>query len=101
MFKALFNIIFNLLATIIQIVMYPINLIIDNALPDLSDKISYLSSNFPTIFNNISWFINILPSYTRSILLFAINIMIVKYTIYIGTRAVIKVWNLFQKLKFW
>ena len=101
MFKALFNIIFDLLATIVQIVMLPINTIVDNALPDLADKINYLTSNFPTLFQNINWFINILPTYTRSILLFAIEVMIAKYTIYMGSRLIVKVWNLFQKLKFW
>lgn len=101
MFKALFNIIFNLLATIIQVVMLPINTLIDSLLPDLSDKIHYLTQNIPVLFSNLSWFVNILPPMTRTILLFAINIVIVKYTIYIGTHAVIKIWNLFQKLKFW
>lgn len=101
MFKALFNIIFNLLATLIQIVMIPINTIIDGLLPDLTEKINYLTTNIPVLFNNLSWFVNILPPTTRAILLFALNIVIIKYTIYISTHAVIKVWNLFQKLKFW
>lgn len=101
MFKSLFNIIFNLLATIIQIVMIPINTIIDGLLPDLTEKINYLTSNIPVLFNNLSWFVNILPPTTRSILLFSLNVVIIKYTIYISTHAVIKVWNLFQKLKFW
>lgn len=101
MFATLFNLIFNLLATLVQIVLFPINNIVDSLLPDLTDKITYLNNNMPALFNNINWFINILPSYTRTVLLFAIEIMIVKYTIYISTHAVIKVWNLFQKLKFW
>lgn len=101
MAKALFNVIFNLLATVVQIVMFPLNLIIDNLLPDFSDKINYLTQNIPVLFTNLSWFVNILPPMTRTILLFALNIVIVKYTIYISTHAVIKIWNLFQKLKFW
>lgn len=101
MFKALFNIIFNLLATLVQLVCFPLNTIIDNLLPDLTDKISYLTSKFPIVFQNLAWFVNILPSYTRSIFLFSLNVVIVKYTIYMSIHAVIKVWNLFQKLKFW
>lgn len=101
MFQALFNLIFNLLATLIQVVLLPINSLVDSLLPDLTDKISYLNNNIPSLFNNINWFINILPTYTRTVLLFAIEIMIVKYTIYIATHGVVKIWNLFQKLKFW
>lgn len=101
MFKALFNIIFNLLATLVQLVCFPLNSIIDGLLPDLSEKITYLTSKFPIVFQNLAWFVNILPTYTRGIFLFAINVVIVKYTIYMSVHAVIKVWNLFQKLKFW
>lgn len=101
MFKALFNIIFNLLATLVQLVCLPLNTLIDNLLPDLAEKISYLTSKFPVVFQNLAWFVNILPTYTRTIFLFAINVIIVKYTIYMSVHAIIKVWNLFQKLKFW
>lgn len=101
MFKALFKIIFNLLATIIQVVVYPLNLIIDNALPEFSTYIDWFNSNVGTLFNNISWFVNILPPFTRQIVVFSVSILVVKYTIYMGTHLVIKVWNLFQKIKFW
>lgn len=40
MFKTLFNIIINLLATVVQIVMYPLNAIISSTLPDISDKLT-------------------------------------------------------------
>lgn len=101
MFKALFNIIFNLLATLVQVVMLPLNTIIDGALPDLSSKITWLTSAATSLFDKIEWFINIFPPMTRSVILFSFEILIVKYTIYIATNGITKVWNLFQKLKFW
>lgn len=101
MFKALFNIIINLLATIVQLVLYPLNAVVENLLPDLTDRITYITSNVSSIFDNAAWFVNILPPVTREVIFFAVSVLIVKYSIYIGTHAVIKIWNLFQKLKFW
>ena len=44
MFKALFNIIINMLASVIQIICWPLNTIITAALPDLSEKISFVTN---------------------------------------------------------
>lgn len=101
MFKALFNIILDLLATLVQIVCLPINLAIVGVLPDLSSKLTQITSNIHTIFGNFSWIINILPSIYLEFLLFIIGIEIAKYTAFISIHGIIKVWNLFQKLKFW
>lgn len=101
MFKALFNIILDLLATVVQLVCYPINLAITGAFPDLSGMISEVTSNLNSIFGNFSWIINILPSIFFEFLLFIISVEIAKYTAYVSIHGIIKVWNLFQKLKFW
>lgn len=101
MFQALFNIILNLLATIVQIVCYPLNLAITNALPDISDKLSTLSSQLSNLFGNFSWAIGWIPLIFREIIVFIIVVEVAKYTCYISIHGIIKVWNLFQKLKFW
>ena len=101
MFKALFNIILNLLASLVQLVCYPFNLLIENALPDLSTKITLFTSNVQNIFGNFAWIIDILPDTFLDILLFIVTLEIAKYTCYVSLHGVIKVWNLFQKLKFW
>ena len=101
MFSILFDIIFNLLATIVQIVLLPLNALIESLLPDLSEKILYLTNNLPNLFSGISFFVNILPPVTRSVFLFAIQIMLAKYSIYYSSRALIHIWNVVQKLKFW
>ena len=101
MFKALFNIIINLLATVIQIAVLPINAIITNTMPDLSSKISEVTSTFNSAFTSISWALSLVPPQIISTLLFILTIEIAKHTIYVSTHTLIKVWNLFQKLKFW
>lgn len=101
MFKALFNIIINMLATIIQIIVWPVNQIISNALPDLSDKITSVTTVFNSVFNSINWAVSILPDVVIESLLFIISVEIVMIAIHKSTHALTKVWNVLQKIKFW
>lgn len=101
MFKALFNIIINMLATIIQIIVWPVNQIISSALPDLSDKITSVTTVFNSVFNSINWAVSILPDVVIESLLFIISVEIVMIAIHKSTHALTMVWNVLQKIKFW
>lgn len=101
MFKALFNIILNLVATVIQIIVWPVNTVITNTLPDLSDKILSVSNTFNTVFDSITWALGLMPGSVTATLIFICGVEIAKHTIYISTHTLIKVWNVFQKIKFW
>ena len=101
MFKALFNIIINMLASIIQIICWPINTLISSALPDLSNKITFVTNTIGTIFNSISWGLGLLPTAVVEALLFIVLVEIAMHTIYKSTHALVKVWNVLQKIKFW
>lgn len=101
MFRILFDIIINMLATLVQIVVYPINVLVSSFLPDISENILIVTNTFNTVFDSISWGLGLLPQTLISILLFVILCEIAKHSIYISTHALIKIWSLFQKLKFW
>lgn len=101
MFKALFNIIINLLATIIQIIVWPINTLISSTLPDISDKITSITSTLNSVFTSITWAVGLLPPIVIETLLFILTIEIAKHTIYVSTHTLVKVWNVLQKIKFW
>ena len=101
MFKTLFNIIINMLATIIQIIVWPVNQIISSALPDLSDKITSVTTVFNSVFNSINWAVSILPDVVIESLLFIISVEIVMLAIHKSTHALTMVWNVLQKIKFW
>lgn len=101
MFKALFKIIIDLLATLIQIVVWPINTLISNTLPDLSDKILSVTNTLNSVFDSITWGLGILPNILVETLLFILLVEIGKHTIYVSTHTLIKVWNILQKIKFW
>lgn len=101
MFKALFSLIINLVASVIQIVCLPLNLAVSSALPDLTEKISFVTTQFSTIFNNINWALGLIPPILIETILFIITIEIAKHTIYLSTHTLLKVWNIVQKIKFW
>lgn len=101
MFKALFNIILNMVASIIQIIVWPINAVISTALPDLSSKILYVTNQLNSIFDSMTWALGLVPSIVIETLLFIVAVEIAKHTIYISTHTLIKVWNVLQKIKFW
>lgn len=101
MFRALFNIILNMLATIIQIIVWPINTLITSTMPNLSDKILLVTNTFNSVFDNLTWALGLVPPVIIDTLLFILLIEIAKHTIYISTHALIKVWNVMQKIKFW
>lgn len=101
MFKALFKIMINLSATIIQVIVLPINVALTSALPDVSAKIEEIVEVFNIIFNSMGWAIGLLPGSIIATLLFIVTCEIAKHTVFVSTHNLIKVWNVLQKIKFW
>lgn len=101
MAKAFLKVIIGLLSTIVQIVCLPINLVMTKIMPDLSEKITFVTNNIPSYFDGVGYALSWLPGTLVGILIFIIAVEIAKYTIYLSIHGVIKIWNLFQKLKFW
>lgn len=101
MFKALFKLIINLLATVIQLICWPVNTLITNLLPDLSSKITQVTDTLNNVFNSITWALGLIPPVVTETILFILTIEIIKHTIYISTHTLVKVWNVLQKIKFW
>ena len=101
MFKLLFNGLTIILANLLSIICWPINQIITSALPDFSEKITYITDNLSSVFSGLTWAISILPPVIVTTLLFILTLEVAKHTIFTSTHALIKVWNLIQKIKFW
>lgn len=101
MFKLLFNGLTSILANLLSIICWPINQLIINALPDISEKITYITDNLSSVFSGLTWAISILPPVVVSTLVFILTLEVAKHTIFTSTHALIKVWNLIQKIKFW
>lgn len=101
MIQAIFRFLLNLLATVIQIVVWPINAVIETTMPDLSAQINQVNNGISSLFEGIGWALGFLPPGVLAVLLFMITIEIAKHTIFISTHTLVKVWNILQKIKFW
>ena len=101
MIQAIFRFLMNLLATLIQVIVWPINQVIISTLPDISSKISEVTSGFNSLFGGIGWALGLLPPGILGVLLFILTVEIAKHTIYVSTHTLTKVWSVLQKIKFW
>lgn len=101
MFKALFNIILNLVATLVQLICLPLNTLISGVMPNLADKITSVSTTFTTAFNQMHWALGLIPTPVYTTLLFIIGVEAAKYSVDISARAIARMWGIIQKIKFW
>ena len=101
MIQAIFKFLLNILATLVQVVVWPINQIIVNTLPDLSDKITQVTNGFNTLFSGMSWALGMLPNSVLVVLVFIVSVEIIKHTIFLSTHTLTKLWTILQKIKFW
>lgn len=101
MINSMLTVLMNILATLIQIVCWPINQILVNSLPDLTDKLIQINNGWAEIFGNINWALGLLPTGILGVLTFIVSVEIVKHTVFISTHTLAKVWTVLQKIKFW
>lgn len=101
MIQAFLSTFINILASLIQIILSPINLVITNALPNLSDKILIITNTFASVFDSLSWGLGLLPNSVIITLIFILTCEIGKHAIYLSTHTIIRLWNLIQVLKVW
>lgn len=101
MIQAIFKFLMDLLATVIQIIVWPINAVITATLPDLSSKIQSVGEVFATVFNTITWATGLIPDSIIATVIFILTVEIAKHTIFTSTHTLLKVWNVLQKIKFW
>lgn len=99
--SGLFNLMLNLISTIIQIIVFPLNAIITGLLPDVSQSITSTVNGFTQLFSHLGWAINLLPETFIDILLVILTIRLAVMFIGNNTRRLINVWNVLQKIKFW
>lgn len=99
--SGLFNFILGLVATAIQLICWPINQLIISALPDLSNALTEVSSGISTLFSMFGWVMDLLPKVLVVTLAFCFTLRLALTTFSMSTRTLIRVWNVFQKIKFW
>lgn len=101
MVKKIFDVILLVLSSLIQIVILPINLIITNLLPDLSEKILEISNNIEILFTSLTWALGVVPSSVIVTLLFILSVEIARHTIFVSTHIIRMIFNIIRRIKFW
>lgn len=101
MAKALLKVIMNLLATIMQFVTSGVGSLVNSALPDLSSKIIDTVNTIVNFISGLAWVVDIIPPSVRVFLIFVLTLEIASNTIFRSTHALITLYNLFQRIKFW
>lgn len=101
MFQLIIELLINLVATLVQLIMAPFNALITTALPDVSAKITQVATGIPTIISYLNYGLGLIPPGVVTVLLFVLACEIAKHTIFTSTHVLLKVWNILQKIKFW
>lgn len=99
--SGLFNFLLGLVATVIQIVCFPLNAIIEGLLPDFASWISQVSAGITTLLNGLAWPLSLLPVSLLAVFGFCFGLRLIIQSISVSTHTLVKVWNIFQKIKFW
>lgn len=99
--SGLFNFILGFIATVVQIVVLPVNLLITNSMPDLAQGLTAVGTGFQTLFNVFDWVLSLIPTPLLWVFAFCYGIRLTVVTLNISTHTLIKVWNVLQKIKFW
>lgn len=100
--KALMNVIMKLTTSVINIVLTPVNLLLEPLFPDsMINAISNFTNLLSRIGYIISWVTNLFPPIFKELLLLALGVTITYYTIAWSYSLIIKIYNVIQKIKFW
>lgn len=102
MAQAIFNVIFKVLQTILNIILLPINALLVGVFPDFSNMISKFNTLISTyVGNTLGYFSSMLPPTTRTLILIYLTFLVSYYTISYSVHAIIKIFKIIQKIKFW
>lgn len=98
----IFTLLMKFIVSIVNFILLPINALVVNALPNFTDKINYFESLVGRFVSpTLAWFFNTLPPYTKSFIIFYLELLIILYTITIGVHLVLKVIHIIKNIKIW
>ena len=101
MIQAIFKFLINLLATVIQLVVWPLNAIFTAVMPNIASKITEVGTSISDLFVGMNWALGLIPLPLLQTLTFILGIEIAKHTIFANSYMITKVWLVLSKIKFW
>lgn len=102
MIKTILNGILKALTSVIGFILTPINALFENLFPDMSNAISTFNTFVSTYVGGaLSYFFSLFPPIFRGLLILWFTFVIAYYSIYYSYKAIIQIFNVIQKIKFW
>lgn len=102
MFKMLINGIMSVVTWILDIILLPVNALIENIFPDMASAINTFNSFLNQYIGGaIAWFSSLLPPITKSIIVLWLSFLIIYYGVAWSYALIVKIYNVIQKIKFW
>lgn len=102
MAKVLFNVFFNIIKSIINVVLTPINLIVSNFFPNLATIINSFNGALKIYLGGgLSYFFNLIPPTSRTLILLYLSILLAYYTAIFSYHLILKVFQIIKKIKIW
>ena len=91
-----------MITSLLNLVLLPINALIENIFPSMSTAIQSFTNFVNNVVGaNLAYFFSMLPPTFKTILSIWITFIIAYYTIYYSYIAILKIFNVIQKIKFW
>lgn len=97
----LFNLVLTLLATIVQIVLLPINALFNGIFPDFTQNIKNITIAIDTVFTYTDWVGSVIPPAVKTVVVLFITIESALFLILKSTKLTSKLWKVLQKIKLW
>lgn len=100
--KFFFETFLNFLVGIANLFLTPVNALLVNVFPDFTANISNFTNLITTYFGSgLSFFFNLLPPNTRTLVLLYLTILIICYTITLSIHLIMKVIEVLRHIKVW
>ena len=96
-----FNLVLQILATILQVILLPVNALFVSLFPDLPSQLNIVTNGILKLFSNFGWILNLIPPLVKNVLVIIFTIEVALFVVMKSTRLTAKLWKLLQKIKFW
>lgn len=102
MIKAIINGLMSVVTSILDVILIPVNALINGIFPNMASAISSFNSFISNyVGGTISYFASILPPITRNIIGIWLTFLITYYAVVWSYSLIVKIYNVIQKVKFW
>ena len=102
MIKAILNGLLSALSGVVSFLLTPVNALVENLFPDMASAIATFNNFVDTYLgSNLAYFFSMFPPIFKSLLVMFFTFCIAYYTVHFTYIALVKIFTIIQKVKFW